>query len=93
MFVDETSDGIDRSEFTRPMPVFEHPTVVPSEPFHGGFGLLTLHGIAKPVYRAFQLLKELGTERLLVDCITPSTPGSSGNLVSTARIRRPATRR
>ena len=39
----------------------------PSEPFHGGFGLLTLHGIAKPVYRAFQLLKELGTERLVVD--------------------------
>ena len=39
----------------------------PSVPFHGGFGLLTLHGIAKPVYRAFQLLHELGDERLLVD--------------------------
>ena len=36
----------------------------PSVPFHGGFGLLTIHGIAKPAYRAFQLLHELG-DRLL----------------------------
>lgn len=34
----------------------------PSLPFHGGFGLLTLHGIAKPSYRAFELLHSLGTE-------------------------------
>jgi xylan 1,4-beta-xylosidase len=39
----------------------------PSIPFHGGFGLLNLHGIAKPVYRAFELLHGLGHERLLVD--------------------------
>jgi xylan 1,4-beta-xylosidase len=39
----------------------------PSEPFHGGFGLLTLHGIPKPTYRAFQLLHDLGTEQFLVD--------------------------
>jgi xylan 1,4-beta-xylosidase len=38
----------------------------PSMPFHGGFGLLTLHGIAKPAYRAFQLLRHLGTEVLTV---------------------------
>jgi xylan 1,4-beta-xylosidase len=36
----------------------------PSVPFHGGFGLLNLHGIAKPVYRAFQLLHRTGTELL-----------------------------
>jgi len=35
-------------------------------PFHGGFGLLTIHGIAKPAYRAFELLHALGTEMLLV---------------------------
>jgi xylan 1,4-beta-xylosidase len=40
---------------------------MPSEPFQGGFGLLSLHGIAKPVYRAFQLLHRLGTRRLVVD--------------------------
>jgi len=39
----------------------------PSFPFHGGFGLLTLHGIPKPTYRAYQLLHRLGTELLLVD--------------------------
>jgi xylan 1,4-beta-xylosidase len=38
----------------------------PSVPFHGGFGLLTLHGIPKPTYRAFELLHRLGTERLPV---------------------------
>lgn len=39
----------------------------PSVPFHGGFGLLNLHGIPKPTYRAFQLLHDVGTEQLLVD--------------------------
>jgi xylan 1,4-beta-xylosidase len=38
----------------------------PSVPFHGGFGLLNIHGIAKPAYRAFQLLHELGTEAMAV---------------------------
>ncbi|MEO6986142.1 MAG: glycoside hydrolase [Paralcaligenes sp.] len=38
-----------------------------SVPFHGGFGLLTIHGIAKPSYRAFQLLHRLGHERLAVE--------------------------
>jgi len=38
----------------------------PSMPFHGGFGLLNLEGIAKPSYRAFQLLHQLGTELLPV---------------------------
>ncbi|OQM74301.1 GH39 family glycosyl hydrolase [Manganibacter manganicus] len=38
----------------------------PSVPFHGGFGLLNLHGIAKPSYRAFELLHHLGTEQLPV---------------------------
>ena len=37
-----------------------------SVPFHGGFGLLTIHGIAKPSYRAVQLLHRLGHERLVV---------------------------
>ena len=36
-------------------------------PFHGGFGLLNLHGIAKPTYRAYELLHRLGTEQLPVD--------------------------
>src|SRR5437764_6362641 len=39
----------------------------PSVPFHGGFGLLNLHGIPKPTYRAFELLHALGTKLLLID--------------------------
>ncbi len=39
----------------------------PSVPFHGGFGLQNIHGIAKPAYRAFQLLHGLGTELLPLD--------------------------
>jgi xylan 1,4-beta-xylosidase len=38
----------------------------PSVPFHGGFGLQNIHGIAKPAHRAFQLLHDLGTEMLPV---------------------------
>jgi len=37
-----------------------------SVPFHGGFGLQTIHGIAKPSYRAMQLLHGLGDARLPV---------------------------
>jgi len=39
----------------------------PSKPFHGGFGLLSLHGIPKPTYHAFGLLHRLGNESLVVD--------------------------
>ena len=38
----------------------------PSVPFHGGFGLLNVHGIPKPVYRAFELLHRTGNEILHV---------------------------
>ncbi len=39
----------------------------PSMPFQGGFGLLNIHGIAKPSYRAYQLLHELGGELMQVE--------------------------
>jgi xylan 1,4-beta-xylosidase len=38
----------------------------PAKAFHGGFGLLTIHGVAKPAYRAFELLHRLGGDRLEV---------------------------
>jgi xylan 1,4-beta-xylosidase len=40
---------------------------LPTTPFHGGFGLLTLHGIPKPTYRTFELLHDLGDRQSLVD--------------------------
>jgi xylan 1,4-beta-xylosidase len=39
----------------------------PSVPFQGGFGLLNIHGIVKPVYRAFELLHRLGNQLLSVE--------------------------
>lgn len=37
-----------------------------SVPFHGGFGLQTIHGTPKPTYRAMQLLNEVGEELLQI---------------------------
>jgi len=35
-------------------------------PFHGGFGLQTIQGIAKPTYRVFEMFHRLGSEKLEV---------------------------
>jgi xylan 1,4-beta-xylosidase len=43
-----------------------------SRPFHGGFGLMTLHGVPKPSYRAFELLHGLGEELLISDGLHPT---------------------
>jgi xylan 1,4-beta-xylosidase len=39
----------------------------PSVPFHGGFGLLNLHGIAKPVYRAFEIMHRSGRTKYQIE--------------------------
>jgi len=44
----------------------------PSVPFHGGFGLMNLYGIAKPAYRAFELMHRMGTELLEVEGTHPT---------------------
>ncbi len=38
----------------------------PSKPFQGGFGLMNIHGVPKPVYRAYEILHGLGEEKLSV---------------------------
>lgn len=35
------------------------------EAFHGGFGLLNMHGIKKPAYHAYRFLNRLGNEMIL----------------------------
>ena len=45
--------------------IFEE-NYMPACAFQGGFGLLTLQGVAKPAYRAFELLHRLGVEELPV---------------------------
>lgn len=62
----EMSGLVDGYSFWTFSDIFEE-NYAPSVPFHGGFGLLTLHGVAKPTYRAFELLHRLGTEQLAVD--------------------------
>src|SRR3954471_10506149 len=39
----------------------------PSVPFHGGFGLMNIHGIPKPAYRAYEILRSMGTETVPVE--------------------------
>lgn len=42
-------------------------------PFHGGFGLQTIHGIRKPSHRLFELFHGLGDQRLNVTAESDST--------------------
>jgi xylan 1,4-beta-xylosidase len=44
----------------------------PSVPFHGGFGLLNIHGVPKPAYRAFELLHGLGGALATVEGAHPT---------------------
>lgn len=45
--------------------IFEEMSQLPGA-FHGGFGLQTVEGVAKPTYRVFELFHELGETRLPV---------------------------
>jgi xylan 1,4-beta-xylosidase len=62
----EASGLVEAYSFWTFSDIFEE-NYAPSLPFHGGFGLLNLHGIAKPSYRAFEILHRLGTRRLGVE--------------------------
>ena len=62
----EASGLVDGYGFWTFSDIFEE-NYLPSLPFHGGFGLLTLHGIPKPTYRTFELLHDLGESQSLVD--------------------------
>ena len=66
--VDDLVDAFSWWAFTD---VFEE-NYFPSVPFHGGFGLLNLYGVAKPVYRGFELLAGLGTRHWPVAIAHPT---------------------
>ena len=57
----EATGLVDGYSFWTFSDIFEE-NYFPWSPFHGGFGLLKLNGVAKPSYRAFELLHALGTE-------------------------------
>eukprot|EP00040_Diaphanoeca_grandis_P040322 m.261685 g.261685 ORF g.261685 m.261685 type:complete len:576 (-) comp42806_c0_seq1:143-1870(-) len=37
-----------------------------AEPFHNGYGMMTMHGVRKPTWRAFEMLMGAGAERVPV---------------------------
>ena len=66
-----------------------------SVPFHGGFGLMNIHGIPKPSYRAFQLLSRLNGDRLeitmnerspTVDCVSSYSQEGLTILISNHQV-------
>ncbi|HWF11590.1 MAG TPA: hypothetical protein VG297_24145 [Bryobacteraceae bacterium] len=60
--------------------VFEEQGVIKT-PFFGGFGLVAERGIPKPSFRAFELLHQLGSQRLDSPPDTLLTRRPDGNLV------------
>ncbi len=52
----------------------------PFSEFHGGFGLLTVHGVRKPSWHAFSLLRRLGIERLETTAV--NAPAGAGALTT-----------
>lgn len=60
MSVDDVVDGYSYWTFSD---IFEE-NYFPSVPFHGGFGMVNLYGVPKPIYRAFQMLRALGPRQV-----------------------------
>ena len=59
----EVADSLDGSSIWCFSDIFEELHPFPQE-FHGGFGMLTQHGIPKPVYHAMKMLCDAGDQRL-----------------------------
>ena len=72
--VDDVVDAYSWWVFTD---IFEE-NYFPSVPFHGGFGLLNLYGVAKPVYRGFEMLGQLGTRHWPVATSHPTVTAHVG---------------
>lgn len=63
MSVDDVVDAYSYWTFSD---IFEE-NYFPSVPFHGGFGLINLHGIRKPTFHAFAMVAKLGSAHVPVD--------------------------
>jgi xylan 1,4-beta-xylosidase len=56
---------------------------VQQKPFYGGFGMIAEHGIPKAAFRAFELLHNLGDQRLMPDAVDALvTKRSDGAIVA-----------
>ena len=74
-----SEDVIDGSSIWCFSDIFEEIHPFPEE-FHGGFGMMTQHGIPKPIFHALRLLGQAGDERL-------ELPGALDGEVSVAAFR------
>mmetsp|Transcript_172967 Transcript_172967/g.420741 ORF Transcript_172967/g.420741 Transcript_172967/m.420741 type:complete len:557 (-) Transcript_172967:11-1681(-) len=61
-----------------------------SKPFQNGFGLQTIHGVPKPAWRAFQLLKDAGSWRAPVTGASPEALNTSLSVLATLDAARDA---
>jgi xylan 1,4-beta-xylosidase len=68
MSVDELVDGYSYWTFSD---IFEE-NYFPSRPYHGGFGMMNLYGVPKPIYRAMQMLRTLGDRQAEVAGAQPN---------------------
>ncbi|MHB9856895.1 GH39 family glycosyl hydrolase [Streptomyces sp. YIM S03343] len=59
----ETAGVVDALSYWSFSDIFEEAGQA-DKPFHGGFGLQTIHGIKKPSYRLLQILHEVGEHRV-----------------------------
>jgi xylan 1,4-beta-xylosidase len=76
MSVDEVVDAYSYWTFTD---IFEE-NYFPSVPFHGGFGLLNLHGIRKPIFHAFGFVARLGRAHIAIEQDHPTVMVWAGGL-------------
>lgn len=75
-------EGVDMFSWWTFTDIFEEQWMQ-SKPFQNGFGLQTIHGVPKPAWRAFQLLKEAGSWRARVSGASPQTPNASLSVLAT----------
>ncbi|MED3648072.1 xylan 1,4-beta-xylosidase [Halalkalibacterium halodurans] len=75
----EAGDIVDSFSYWTFSDVFEE-AGVPTAPFHGGFGLIALHGIAKPTYHLFSFFNQLGEQLLYRDSQMVVTKKQDGSI-------------
>lgn len=77
------SDSVDGFSYWTFSDVFEE-AGIPKSLFHGGFGMLALHGIKKPTYHLYEFFSQLGDSELYRDDSLYLTERKDGTLVALA---------
>mmetsp|Transcript_44985 Transcript_44985/g.106848 ORF Transcript_44985/g.106848 Transcript_44985/m.106848 type:complete len:629 (+) Transcript_44985:110-1996(+) len=75
-------EGVDMLSWWTFTDIFEE-TWMRSAPFQNGYGLMTIHGVPKPSWRAFELLADAGSRRLEVRGAAPQDAHSTISVLAT----------